>query len=88
MKKEITYWKGVNLGPQRKEWMKTHLRLEEIDTEPVSEISKAEYNAFEKDGEEVLESYAEFSFDHNSFITGYKSGRAAEQRQVYPPNKQ
>jgi len=36
MKIEITYWKGINLGPQRKEWMKNHLRLEEIDTESMS----------------------------------------------------
>ena len=34
MKKEITYWKGINLGPQRKEWMKNHLRLEEIKPSP------------------------------------------------------
>ena len=39
MKTEITYWKGTNLGSQRKEWMKKNLRLEEIEaqlTEPVS----------------------------------------------------
>ncbi len=35
-----------------------------------------DYDDFEKDGEEVLKSYVEFSFDHDSFITGYKSGRA------------
>ena len=28
---EITYWKGINLGSRRKEWMKKNLRLEEID---------------------------------------------------------
>ncbi len=37
MKKEITYWKGINLGPQRKEWMKKNLRLEEIEA-PTREV--------------------------------------------------
>lgn len=30
MKVDITYWKGANLGPQRKEFMKKNFRLEEL----------------------------------------------------------
>lgn len=28
---DITFWRGKNLGPQRKAWMKKNLRLEEIE---------------------------------------------------------
>ncbi len=41
MKQDITFWRGNNLGPQRKEFMKNNLRLEpiEITEEEIKKIA-------------------------------------------------
>ena len=42
MSNQITFWRGKNLGPQRKEFMKKNLRLEEVEIteEEIGKMSK------------------------------------------------
>jgi len=70
---EITYWRGTNLGFHRKEWMKKHLRLHEVNLPTEEEIEEMAHNyAYKKRRGEYMNPAKRHRIQEN-FIAGAKA---------------